>query len=76
MTRTPARSLPAAERRALVGENDSQDSQEKLLFLIKEHGVGVVSGRNSHQDPNKSQSGYLKLQNLLMFTIPCPGHYN
>lgn len=45
MTRNAARSLPAAERRALAGENESQDSQEKLLFLIQEHGIGVVRWR-------------------------------
>lgn len=48
MARDPAKSLPAAEQRALTGENDSQDSQEKLLFLIREHGIGVVSGDHVH----------------------------
>ncbi|KAI1125902.1 hypothetical protein F5Y10DRAFT_222933 [Nemania abortiva] len=43
MARNPARSLFAAERRALAGENDSEDSQEKLLFLMREHGVGVTT---------------------------------
>ncbi|GAW12390.1 hypothetical protein ANO14919_017560 [Xylariales sp. No.14919] len=43
MSRNLARSLPVAERMALEGENDSQDSQEKLLFLIREHGIGVTT---------------------------------
>ncbi|KAI0427315.1 hypothetical protein F5Y09DRAFT_344794 [Xylaria sp. FL1042] len=43
MPRNLARSLPAAEQKALAGENDSQDSHEKLLFLIQEHGIGVTT---------------------------------
>ncbi|KAI0106412.1 hypothetical protein GGR51DRAFT_169029 [Nemania sp. FL0031] len=43
MARNSARSLHAAERRALAGENDSEDSQEKLYFLMREHGVGVTT---------------------------------
>lgn len=31
------------EKRSLAGENRSQDSQEKLFFLIQEHGIGVVA---------------------------------
>ncbi|KAI3321873.1 hypothetical protein HD806DRAFT_502193 [Xylariaceae sp. AK1471] len=50
MTHKPARSLPAAERRALAGENDSQDSQEKLLFLIHQHGVGVTTSSPTPDD--------------------------
>ncbi|KAJ8131574.1 hypothetical protein O1611_g2049 [Lasiodiplodia mahajangana] len=43
MACNPARSLRAAERKALAGENDSEDSQEKLFFLMREHGVGVTT---------------------------------
>lgn len=48
MARNSARSLLAMENRAVAGEKDSQDSQEKLLFLIQEHGIGVVSGAIMH----------------------------
>ncbi|KAJ2991517.1 hypothetical protein NUW58_g2484 [Xylaria curta] len=53
LTRNSARSLPAAERRALAGENDSQDSQAKLLLLIQEHGIG-----GDHQFPNSPGHSY------------------
>ncbi|KAI0536594.1 hypothetical protein GGR58DRAFT_384404 [Xylaria digitata] len=43
MPRNLARSLPVAEQIVLAGENDSQDSHEKLLFLIQEHGIGVTT---------------------------------
>ncbi|KAI1322535.1 hypothetical protein F5Y16DRAFT_404401 [Xylariaceae sp. FL0255] len=43
MTRNAAKSVLAAERRALDGENESQDSQARLLFLIQTHGVGMMS---------------------------------
>ncbi|KAI1178396.1 hypothetical protein F4777DRAFT_575931 [Nemania sp. FL0916] len=42
MIRQPARSLRAADGRPL-DNNESQDSQEKLLFLIQEHGIGVTT---------------------------------
>ncbi|TRX95470.1 hypothetical protein FHL15_003801 [Xylaria flabelliformis] len=44
MTRSATWSLPAADRRALSGESDSQekDSQEKLLFLLREYGIELV----------------------------------
>ncbi|KAI0865120.1 hypothetical protein F4860DRAFT_500801 [Xylaria cubensis] len=44
MTRSATWSLPAADRRAPSGENDSQekDSQEKLLFLLREYGIELV----------------------------------
>ncbi|KAF2971821.1 hypothetical protein GQX73_g1719 [Xylaria multiplex] len=48
MPRNLARSLPVAEQIALAGENDSQVSHEKLLFLIQEHGIGVTT---SSPDP-------------------------
>ncbi|KAI1272804.1 hypothetical protein F5Y07DRAFT_378860 [Xylaria sp. FL0933] len=53
MPRNLARSLPAAERKALAGENDSQDSHEKLLFLIQEHGIGVTTSSPTldHAEP-------------------------
>lgn len=38
-----ARSVVAAEKRALSGENESQDSQVILEKLMIEHGIGVVS---------------------------------
>ncbi|KAI1305736.1 hypothetical protein F5Y03DRAFT_406327 [Xylaria venustula] len=50
MPRNLARSLLAAERKALAGENDSQDSQEKLLFLIQEHGIGVTTSSPTPDD--------------------------
>ncbi|KAI0599120.1 hypothetical protein F4775DRAFT_551547 [Biscogniauxia sp. FL1348] len=43
MTRRGARSIAAAERQALAGENDSQDSQAALLRLMILHGVGACS---------------------------------
>ncbi|KAI8952283.1 hypothetical protein F4801DRAFT_235940 [Xylaria longipes] len=59
MTRNAARSLPAAERRALAGENESQDSQEKLLFLIQEHGIGVTtSSPTPDHEPRRSIKGF------------------
>ncbi|KAI1753553.1 hypothetical protein F4782DRAFT_529433 [Xylaria castorea] len=55
MTRSATRSLAAAERRALAGENESQDSQEKLLFLIQEHGIGVTTSSPTLEDePRRS----------------------
>ncbi|KAI0977077.1 hypothetical protein F4678DRAFT_455224 [Xylaria arbuscula] len=50
MPRNLARSLLTAERKALAGENDSQDSQEKLLFLIQEHGIGVTTSSPTPDD--------------------------
>ncbi|KAI0459930.1 hypothetical protein F5B21DRAFT_203045 [Xylaria acuta] len=59
MTRNAARFLPAAERRALAGENESQDSQEKLLFLIREHGIGVTTSSPTPDDePRWSTKGF------------------
>ncbi|KAI0401338.1 hypothetical protein F4802DRAFT_434216 [Xylaria palmicola] len=51
MARTLARSLRVAERAALAGENDSQDSQDKLLFLIREHGIGVTTSSPTDDEP-------------------------
>ncbi|KAI0872275.1 hypothetical protein GGS24DRAFT_23260 [Hypoxylon argillaceum] len=60
MARDPAKSLPAAEQRALTGENDSQDSQEKLLFLIREHGIGVTTSLpNLGDGPRQSFQGLI-----------------
>lgn len=39
----PARSVVAAEKRALAGDNESQDSQVLLERMMIEHGIGVVS---------------------------------
>ncbi|KAI0551089.1 hypothetical protein F4679DRAFT_582867 [Xylaria curta] len=64
-------SLSAAERRALSGENDSQDSedsedseasQEKLLFLLREHGIGLVypqtiNSPTPDDEPRRSTKG-------------------
>ncbi|KAH8165880.1 hypothetical protein CIB48_g2378 [Xylaria polymorpha] len=61
MTRNAARSLPAAERRALAGENESQDSQEKLLFLIQEHGIGVTT---SSPTPDDEPQRVIKVRRL------------
>ena len=38
-----ARSVVAAEKRALAGDNESQDSQVLLEKMMIEHGIGVVS---------------------------------
>ncbi|KAI0910699.1 hypothetical protein F4823DRAFT_360216 [Ustulina deusta] len=53
MSRNLARSLPAAERKALAGENDSQDSHEKLLYLIHEHGIGVTTSSPTPDDESQ-----------------------
>ncbi|KAI1425833.1 hypothetical protein F5Y12DRAFT_321140 [Xylaria sp. FL1777] len=54
MPRNLARSLPVAERKALAGENDSQDSHEKLLFLIQEHGIGVTTSSPAPDEESQS----------------------
>jgi hypothetical protein len=59
MTPQLARSLHAAERRALAGENESQDSQEILLFLIQQHGLGVVSGGEVHSTQQQPMNSSL-----------------
>ncbi|KAI1488666.1 hypothetical protein F5X96DRAFT_644603 [Biscogniauxia mediterranea] len=43
MIRRGAKSIAAAEKCALAGENDSQDSQAALLSLMILHGVGACS---------------------------------
>ncbi|KAI0525500.1 hypothetical protein F5B22DRAFT_642514 [Xylaria bambusicola] len=43
MPQNLARSLPVAERKTLAGEDGSQDSHDKLLFLIQEHRIGVTT---------------------------------
>ncbi|KAI0201063.1 hypothetical protein F4808DRAFT_426478 [Astrocystis sublimbata] len=56
MARDAARFLSAAE--PTLAENDSQDSQEKLLYLIHEHGIGVVSSSPAlDNDPRRSIRG-------------------
>ncbi|KAH9993350.1 hypothetical protein F4779DRAFT_231797 [Xylariaceae sp. FL0662B] len=39
----PTRTVPAAERKAYAGENESQDSQALLEEYLLKHGVGVFS---------------------------------
>ncbi|KAI1260065.1 hypothetical protein F5Y18DRAFT_270238 [Xylariaceae sp. FL1019] len=51
MTRKLAKSLQAAERKALAGENESQDSQIRLLHLMEVHGVGVTSSSPCGSSP-------------------------
>ncbi|OTA67321.1 hypothetical protein K449DRAFT_462263 [Hypoxylon sp. EC38] len=70
MVRKAAKSSPAAEKRALVGENESQDSQELLMKHMLKHGLGVQSSSPApieaiHQ-PNKS--------NLVSKTEPNSSH--
>ncbi|KAI1390875.1 uncharacterized protein F4822DRAFT_426722 [Hypoxylon trugodes] len=43
MARRLAKSVISAEKRALAGENESQDSQEQLVKHMLNHGVGVLS---------------------------------
>ncbi|KAI1415341.1 hypothetical protein F5Y13DRAFT_187441 [Hypoxylon sp. FL1857] len=51
MARKAARSVPAAEKRALAGENESQDSQELLMKHMLKHGVGVQSSSPAPIEP-------------------------
>ncbi|KAI1818092.1 hypothetical protein GGS20DRAFT_529719 [Poronia punctata] len=51
-----ARSLPATQRSALAGEYESQDSQEKFLRLIQQHGVGVTTNPSIANDARISQN--------------------
>ncbi|KAI1138679.1 hypothetical protein F5Y05DRAFT_46817 [Hypoxylon sp. FL0543] len=51
MARILAKSIPAAEKRALAGENDSQDSQELLMKHMLKHGVGVQSSSPAPMGP-------------------------
>lgn len=44
MARKAAKSLAAAEKRALAGDNESQDSQEIFDQIRLNHAVGMVSG--------------------------------
>lgn len=44
MTRKPAKSVVAAEKRALAGDNESQDSLEAFEQIRLNHAVGMVSG--------------------------------
>ncbi|KAI0157603.1 hypothetical protein GGR57DRAFT_49616 [Xylariaceae sp. FL1272] len=55
MTRKLAKSLQAAERKALAGENESQDSQLRLMQLIETHAVGWASSspRGSSPPPER-----------------------
>ncbi|KAI1746072.1 hypothetical protein F4680DRAFT_442343 [Xylaria scruposa] len=51
MTRSGTWSPSATERGTLSGENDTQDSQEKLLFLLREHGIGLVYPQGENKRP-------------------------
>ncbi|KAI0023669.1 hypothetical protein F4780DRAFT_729039 [Xylariomycetidae sp. FL0641] len=46
----PSRSIVAAEKRALAGRNESQDSQEVFKKYYLEHGVGVTSSSPAPDD--------------------------
>ncbi|KAI1496793.1 hypothetical protein F5X99DRAFT_399220 [Biscogniauxia marginata] len=50
MARRGARSIVAAEKRALAGDNESQDSQAALVSLMILHGVGVYSSSPARDD--------------------------
>ncbi|KAI8960577.1 hypothetical protein F5Y11DRAFT_349401 [Daldinia sp. FL1419] len=47
MARKAAKSVVAAEKQALAGENESQDSQDLLEMHMLRHGVGVQQSQNA-----------------------------
>ncbi|KAI0834610.1 hypothetical protein F5Y06DRAFT_152700 [Hypoxylon sp. FL0890] len=51
MARRASKSIPAAEKRDLARENESQDSQELLMKHMLKHGVGVQSSSPAPIEP-------------------------
>ncbi|KAI1075662.1 hypothetical protein F5B20DRAFT_375670 [Whalleya microplaca] len=53
----PTKTVPAAERKAYAGENESQDSQALLEEYLLKHGVGVFSSSPLSAGPGQSGRG-------------------
>ncbi|KAI0852327.1 hypothetical protein F5Y00DRAFT_193259 [Daldinia vernicosa] len=51
MARKAAKSVTTAEKRAIAGENESQDSQDMLEMHMLRHGVGVLSSSLAPTQP-------------------------
>ncbi|KAH9905060.1 hypothetical protein F4778DRAFT_731728 [Xylariomycetidae sp. FL2044] len=68
-------SLREAERKALAGDNDSEDSQEVFLRNIIEHGIGVSSSSpapDNCSEPRKARSSKSRLSRNNSTYIPDP----